>query len=229
MVIGELYGQLNGVYQLDGQIYKVVDGVVFIPEVGSDGIIRWTNNGGLDNPTPRNITGPQGEQGIQGPQGDRGPRGYQGEQGPQGEQGIRGEQGPQGEQGPRGEQGETGKGLQILGYYDTLEDLQREVPTPEIGDAYGIGVAEPYDIYVRSQTTWVNNGKIQGPQGEQGEQGPQGETGPSGVYVGSEEPTDEDIEVWVNPDNTTDEFVLKAIYTDKTEKSFVIFGKEVVS
>lgn len=32
----------------------------FIPAVSSDGVISWTNDGGLDNPTPRNIRGPSG-------------------------------------------------------------------------------------------------------------------------------------------------------------------------
>lgn len=81
------------------------DGVTFIPSVSKDGIISWTNDGGLPNPEPRDITGPQGEQGPQGIRGPIGPRGYQGEQGPQGEQG---EQGPKGDTGAAGPQGATG-------------------------------------------------------------------------------------------------------------------------
>jgi hypothetical protein len=75
------------------------DGVTFIPSVSKDGIISWTNDGGLPNPEPRDITGPQGEQGPQGIRGPIGPRGYHGEQGPQG---------PQGEKGPKGDTGATG-------------------------------------------------------------------------------------------------------------------------
>lgn len=35
-------------------------GPVFTPSVSAAGVISWTNNGGLPNPTSRNITGPQG-------------------------------------------------------------------------------------------------------------------------------------------------------------------------
>jgi hypothetical protein len=91
-----------------------VDGVTFTPFVSEDGIISWTNDGGLDNPTPVNIKGEKGEQGEKGdtgaagPQGEQGIQGIQGEQGPQGIQGIQGEKGDTGEQGPQGIQGETG-------------------------------------------------------------------------------------------------------------------------
>lgn len=76
----------------------------------------------------------------------------------------------------------TGKGLQILGYYDTAEDLAAGVSAPEAGDAYGVGTAEPFDIYVWDalHSAWVNNGPIQGPRGETGTQGPQGEPGTDG-------------------------------------------------
>lgn len=76
----------------------------------------------------------------------------------------------------------VGKGLQILGYYDTADALAAGVTNPEAGDAYGVGTAEPYDIYVWDalHAVWVNNGAIQGPQGETGPQGPQGEPGADG-------------------------------------------------
>lgn len=38
------------------------------------------------------------------------------------------------------------------------------------------------------------------PRGEQGEQGEPGPQGDSGVYVGSDEPTDDDVNVWIDPD-----------------------------
>lgn len=53
-------------------------GPYFTPSVSSDGVISWTNNGGLANPSSVNIKGPQGEQGPQGPQGERGPQGSTG-------------------------------------------------------------------------------------------------------------------------------------------------------
>lgn len=38
-------------------------GPVFTPSVSSDGVLSWTNNGGLSNPDPVNIKGPQGDPG----------------------------------------------------------------------------------------------------------------------------------------------------------------------
>ena len=164
------------------------DGTTFIPSVSEEGIISWTNDGGLPNPEPVNIKGPQGDTGSQGPTGPQGSTGpyftpsvdesgnlswsnngglnnpttvsIKGPQGEQGEQGIQGNVGPQG---PQGLQGNPG-------YYFT----------PSV-DAEG-------------NLSWTNNGdltnpstvNIKGPQGIQGEQGPQGvqgeigDTGPQG-------------------------------------------------
>lgn len=51
-------------------------GTVFIPSVSSDGVISWTNDGGLANPSEVNIRGPRGFTGATGPQGEIGPIGY---------------------------------------------------------------------------------------------------------------------------------------------------------
>ena len=92
-------------------------GTIFTPSVSQEGDISWTNDGGLPNPEPVNIRGPQGQQGNPGPQGETGPQGPTGPTGPQGEkgetgatgpQGPQGIQGPIGPQGPPGPQGETG-------------------------------------------------------------------------------------------------------------------------
>lgn len=82
------------------------DGATFIPSVSLEGIISWTNDSNLPNPTPVNIRGPKGDAGQKGEQGERGPQGIQGVAGPQG---PRGEQGPQGEKGVQGETGPAGK------------------------------------------------------------------------------------------------------------------------
>ncbi len=83
---------------------------------------------------------------------------------PRGEQGI---PGPEGQTGPRGPQGPAGKGLTILGYYDTTEALETAVTAPVPGDAYGVGTAAPYDIYVFDgvANTWKNNGPLSGGTG----------------------------------------------------------------
>lgn len=66
-----------------------------------------------------------------------------------------------------------GKNFQVLGYYDSLAELEAAVTEPERGDAYGIGAEAPYDVYVYDgvNAQWVNNGSIQGAQGETGASG----------------------------------------------------------
>ena len=131
-------------------------------------------------------TGPQGEKGDIGATGPTGP---EGPRGPKGEQGQQGQTGPQGETGPAGPKGDTGKGFKVLGYYGTKAALDAaQKATAAAGDAYGVGTAEPYDIYIFDGITgeFINNGPLQGakgdtgPEGPQGEQGPQGKTGPQG-------------------------------------------------
>lgn len=131
-------------------------------------------------------TGPQGEKGDTGATGPTGP---EGPRGPQGEQGPQGQTGPQGEQGPAGPKGETGSGFKVLGYYGTKAALDAaQKATAAAGDAYGVGTAEPYDIYIFDGITgeFINNGPLQGAKGDTGPTGPQGpkgdtgETGPQG-------------------------------------------------
>ena len=122
-----------------------------------------------------------GDRGLQGDKGDPGPQGPQGPQGDPGPQGPQGDPGPQGPQGPKGD---TGSDFKVIDYYDSLTTLETSVSTPNIGDAYGVGTGEPYDIYIYGATAgWVNNGPLQGaegPQGPQGDPGPQGPQGPQG-------------------------------------------------
>ena len=124
--------------------------------------------------------GPKGETGATGATGARGEKGETGETGPIGPQGPRGEKGVQGEQGPRGE---TGRGLTVLSYYASKAALDAaQKGTAKAGDAYGVGAAQPYDIYIFDGVTgeFINNGPLQGAKGETGERGPQGIQGPKG-------------------------------------------------
>lgn len=158
--------------------------------------------------------GPKGEPGSQGPKGETGPKGDPGAKGDTGETGATGpkgdpgQTGPQGETGqtgpagPQGPKGDTGSGFVVKGYYGSVSALQASVKNPEVGDAYGVGAAAPYDIYIYDGVTkaWVNNGPLQGakgdkgdpgeqgPKGEPGETGPQGPTGPQGE-TGPQGPT----------------------------------------
>lgn len=67
-----------------------------------------------------------------------------------------------GETGPQGPQGETGSGLQILDVYATLADLQSAHPTGQPGDAYQVGSAGSYTLYIwsSSQSAWVQAGTL---------------------------------------------------------------------
>lgn len=77
----------------------------------------------------------------------------------------------------------TGKGLTVLGYYASASALAAGVPAPAAGDAYGVGSAAPYDIYIWDGVgaAWVNNGPVQGVPGAKGDRGDPGQRGAAGV------------------------------------------------
>lgn len=120
--------------------------------------------------------------GRQGEKGEKGETGAKGDTGATGATGPQGETGPRGPQGLQGVQGEPGKGLTISGYYATAQALAAAVTNPSAGDAYGVGTAEPYDIYIYDGVThaWMNNGPLQGAKGEKGDKGDKGDTGEKG-------------------------------------------------
>lgn len=92
---------------------------------------------------------------LKGRKGDKGDTGDTGAVGPQGAPGK------DGTNGTNGKDGKDGKNFTILGYKDTLEQLQEEVPNPNQGDAYSVGTEEAYDIYVYDvEKGWLNNGSI---------------------------------------------------------------------
>lgn len=78
-----------------------------------------------------------------------------------GQKGDKGDIGNTGEKGDTGAAGKDGKNFTILGYKDSLEQLQTDVPSPAQGDAYGVGTVEPYELYIYDTTKgWVANGII---------------------------------------------------------------------
>lgn len=87
-----------------------------------------------------------------------------------------------GADGRQGVDGKPGKGLTIIGHYDTVESMESSVSTPEPGDAYSVGTVEPYDIYTYDgvSLSWFNNGPLQGMEGPQGPKGDRGDIGPQG-------------------------------------------------
>lgn len=81
--------------------------------------------------------------------------------------------GEKGDTGEKGEKGETGAALAIKGTKNSTADLPK---TGQAGDAYMIGG----DLYVWSDTTWTNVGRVKGEIGQTGPQGPIGPRGPQG-------------------------------------------------
>ena len=181
-----------------GDCYLVGTNLYWWDETDND----WQNAGSWQGPQgERGETGPEGKQGVQGPQGERGEKGERGDPGPrgcrgpagergekgergdpgpvgpQGPKGCKGDQGPAGPEGPQGPKGEPGSGLTISGQYETTDD----VPDPEEGKNYYIGLQPPYEVYTYlGGGKWVSGGQLQGPRGEKGEKGDPGEKGERG-------------------------------------------------
>lgn len=67
----------------------------------------------------------------------------------------------------QGQRGEAGRGLKILGTYETLDALQAAVSNPNQGDMYNVGSSAPYDIYMWAEDAagWEYQGKLQGATG----------------------------------------------------------------
>ena len=74
--------------------------------------------------------------------------------------------------------GKDGTSFNILGYYGTVEQLEKEHQEGNIGDAYMVDG----DLYIWSDNsnTWENTGAIRGPQGPPGPKGDKGDIGPTG-------------------------------------------------
>ncbi|WP_312093483.1 hypothetical protein [Aminipila sp.] len=106
--------------------------------------------------------------------------------GPEGAKGDNGEQGPPGPAGPKGD---DGRGLNILGIYPTLLDLQTAHAIGNIGDAYAVGSETDNVIYIwdADLLQWVNLGALQGPQGPAGADGKTAyQSAVDGGYTGTE-------------------------------------------
>lgn len=97
---------------------KGATGTTFTPTVSSAGVLSWSNDGGLNNPTSVNIKGPQGERGATGAQG---PQGVKGDAGTQGPRGLQGATGPQG---PKGDKGDTGETVRVGTSYNTAQQVK---------------------------------------------------------------------------------------------------------
>lgn len=173
-------------------------GTVYVPSVDGQGNISWSNDGGLANPQTVNIRGPKGDTGAAGPAGAQGTPGADGGYYSPGVdsagnlswtpsksgmaavaganiKGPKGDAGDTGPMGPAGPKGDTGSGLDILGQYASVAELQASVTQPQLGDNYYVGVTAPYNIYTWTAADgvpqWVDGGKLQGARGEPGPAG----------------------------------------------------------
>lgn len=144
----------------------------------------WVDGGVIQGPQgvagPAGPAGPVGPAGDKGDKGDRGDQGVPGQAGQQGPVGPQGEQGPEGPQGPAGKDGQDGRSLQILGYYDTYDELIAAHPTGRAGDCYLVGKPGALFSWDETDRQWANSGVVEGPKGDPGPQGPQGVQGPVG-------------------------------------------------
>ena len=91
---------------------KGANGTTFTPSVSSAGVLSWSNNGGLNNPTSVNIKGPKGDTGATGAPGATGPKG------------DKGNTGATGPQGPKGDKGDTGETVRVGSTYDTAQPVK---------------------------------------------------------------------------------------------------------
>ena len=150
-----------------------------VPPMIVDGIAETDGNYGPTGPQgPIGPTGPQGPQGDKGDTGLTGPIGPQGVQGPIGPVGPEGPQGIKGDKGDQGIQGDPGAGIDIQGTVPHApDDLP---PTGEPGDAWMSADDGHMWAWDDDTNTWVDLGKVQGPEGPQGPQGIQGPIGPKG-------------------------------------------------
>ena len=178
---GDAY-EVGGTAPYDVYIYDGV-GAVWVntgPRIGPTGPTGPTGADGVDGIDGG--TGPTGPAGADGADGATGPTGADGSTGTTGPTGETGPMGATGNTGPIGATGPTGGDFAVLGYYDTLSALQAAVASPGVGDAYGVGSAAPYDIYIWDGVghAWINNGSIQGAKGDTGPTGADGLTGATG-------------------------------------------------
>ena len=95
-----------------------------------------------------------------------------GQTGPAGPVGATGATGATGAQGPKGD---SGNDFVIVGSVDTVENLPLTAPP---GTAYFVGTTLPRNVYVFDEVTgtFINQGQLQGPQGDMGPKGDKGST-----------------------------------------------------
>ena len=138
---------------------SVKQGATFTPTITQEGVLSWSNNGGLENPLTVNLRGPQGE------------RGEQGEQGVQGIQGVK---------------GDKGDPLTIYRTYPSVTAMNDDVANVPDGQFVLINTGNVNDednakIFVKADNAFSFVTDLSGADGIKGERGEQGEQGVQGI------------------------------------------------
>ena len=137
-------------------------GVTFTPHISLDGVISWTNDGGLENPAPVSVKGAKGDKG---------------ETGATGATGAQGERGEKGDKGDAGEPGEAGKAATIsVGAVETGEPGTEAIVTNTGTES----AAVLHFVIPRGAKGEQGERGLQGERGERGERGEQGTQGEPG-------------------------------------------------
>lgn len=131
-------------------------GATFTPSVSSAGVLSWSNNKGLSNPSSVNIKGPKGDTGATGSTGAQGPQGIQGPKGDKGDKGDKGATGATGATGPQGPAGQNAASAfegyspsDFAGANHTHSDLETAKSRGQIGNSKNITKAgEDLDNYI---------------------------------------------------------------------------------
>lgn len=108
--------------------------------------------------------------------------------------------------GPKGEKGDKGDGINIIGDYNTLDELILKHPVGNKGDAYLING----DLYIWNEENkkYDNVGNIKGDKGEKGDTGDKGEKGEKGDTGESEQISIDEVITVENSEeaDVTDDF-----------------------
>ena len=173
---------------------STIHGATFIPSVSSEGIISWTNDRGMMNPTPVSIKGPKGD--IGSPGGTYIPSiSSDGKLSWTNDAGL-----------------DNPDPVNVVGPEGTLftpsVDTEGNISWSNTG-----GKPNPTTVNIRGPRgyvftpsvsdegviSWTNEGSLENPN-SQNIKGPRGE---SGVYVGATAPTDPSVNVWIDPEGAT--------------------------
>ena len=119
------------------------------------GAAYWFPFGEISVAGPTGPRGPHGEKGDKGDKGDKGEQGEQGMQGIQGPKGPTGDAGPVGPEGPMGPEGNPAATIRILG---VVANTSQFIQNPDDYDAYLVGNAAPYNLYIRIAGLWYDLG-----------------------------------------------------------------------